>query len=112
MTVPQEDIFKAATRPPMKFGVPLVPLVVIVGAVMLVALWGGTLLSWWIALIAIIGAIPILVWMRIVTHRDDQRLRQMFLRMKLVMLQRNRGFWSARSYAPVRWRGMRNVYRR
>lgn len=108
----QEDIFKGATRPAMKFGIPLVPLVVIFGLTMLVILWGGTLVSWWIAPLVLGGVIPVLVWMRLVTKKDDQRLRQMFLRIKLAAAQRNRKFWHARTYAPVQWKGMKDAYRR
>jgi type IV secretion system protein VirB3 len=43
----REAIYKGATRPAMKFGVPLVPLVVLFGSAMLVTLWGGVLVSWW-----------------------------------------------------------------
>ena len=41
--VRQEAIYKGATRPAMKFGVPLVPLVVLFGGAMLLILWGGLL---------------------------------------------------------------------
>ena len=44
-----EAIYKGATRPAMKLGIPLVPLVVLFGTGMLLIMWGGTLLSWWIA---------------------------------------------------------------
>ena len=42
--VPQEAIYKGATRPAMKFGIPLVPLVVLFGSAMLLILWGGLLI--------------------------------------------------------------------
>ena len=45
-----EAIYKGATRPAMKLGIPLVPLVVLFGTGMLLIMWGGTLVSWWIAL--------------------------------------------------------------
>ena len=45
-----EAIYKGATRPAMKLGIPLVPLVVLFGTGMLLLVWGGTLVSWWIAL--------------------------------------------------------------
>ena len=40
--IQQEAIYKGATRPAMKFGVPLVPLVTLLGAGMLIIMWGGT----------------------------------------------------------------------
>jgi type IV secretion system protein VirB3 len=45
----REAIYKGATRPAMKFGVPLVPLVLLFGGGMLVTMRGGVLVSWWTA---------------------------------------------------------------
>ena len=92
----------------MKFGVPLVPLVVLIGAAMLVSVWGGFMLSWWIAVAVLTAVGPALAWMRLVTARDDQRLRQMVLAAKLRHHDRNRRFWQARSYAPILYRGGRD----
>ena len=47
--VPREAIYKGATRPAMKLGIPLVPLVVLFGLGMLIAIWGVVLLSGWVA---------------------------------------------------------------
>jgi type IV secretion system protein VirB3 len=101
----REAIYKGATRPAMKFGVPLVPLVVLFGGGMLTVVWGGLLVSWWIAAGVLAGTVPALVWMRLVAARDDQRFHQMFVAMKLRMHDRNRRFWHARSYAPTLYRG-------
>ena len=65
--VQREAIYKGATRPAMKFGIPLVPLVVLFGGGMLVIVWGGLLLSWWIAAGVVAAALPALAWMRFVT---------------------------------------------
>eukprot|EP01035_Chromulina_nebulosa_P040648 gene40648-54962_t len=62
-----------ATRPAMKLGVPLVPLVILFGIGMLVIMWGGVLVSWWIALGVVVAILPALAWMRFVTAKDDQR---------------------------------------
>ena len=105
-----EAIYKGATRPAMKLGIPLVPLVVLVGAGMLGILWGGTLVSWWLALAVAIAIGPALAWMRFVTARDDQRFRQMFVALKLRLHDRNRRFWHARSYAPTLYRGARDAW--
>ena len=56
--VPRETIYKGATRPAMKLGIPLVPLVVLFGAAMLLVLWTGLLLSWWISLAVVIVTVP------------------------------------------------------
>jgi type IV secretion system protein VirB3 len=107
-----EVIYKGATRPAMKLGIPLVPLVVLAGGAMLLILWSGTLLSWWAALTVLLAVLPALLWMRYVTRRDDQRFRQMFLVMKLQLHDHNRHFWRARSYSPTLYRGTRDAWHR
>ena len=110
--VPQETIYKGATRPAMKFGIPLVPLVVLLGSGMLVTLWGGLLLTWWVAVAVLAATIPALAWMRFVTHQDDQRFRQIFVAAKLWLHDRNWHFWQARSYAPTLYRGATDAWHR
>jgi type IV secretion system protein VirB3 len=100
-----EAIYKGATRPAMKLGIPLVPLVVMIGTAMLLIIWGGILVSGWIALAVVLALVPALVWMRRVTSRDDQRFRQMFVATKLRLHDHNRRFWRARSYSPTLYRG-------
>jgi type IV secretion system protein VirB3 len=100
-----EAIYKGATRPAMLLGIPLVPLVVLFGGGMLLIMWGGTLISWWIALAVLLSFVPALAWMRFVTSKDDQRFRQMFVAMKLRWCDHNQRFWCARSYAPTLYRG-------
>ena len=84
----------------MKFGIPLVPLVILFGGGMLLIMWGGALLSWWVAVGVLVALAPVLAWMRYVTHKDDQRFHQIFVGCKLRMHDRNRRLWRARSYAP------------
>ena len=108
--VPLEAIYKGATRPAMKFGIPLVPLVILFGTAMLLILWGGLLLSWWIAAGVVSATLPALAWMRMATRKDDQRFRQMFVAAKLKLHDRNRRFWHARSYAPTLYRGASHAW--
>lgn len=108
--VPLEAIYKGATRPAMKFGIPLVPLVVLFGTGMLLILWGGLLLSWWIAAGVVSATFPALAWMRFATRNDDQRFRQIFVAAKLKLHDRNRRFWHARSYAPTLYRGASDAW--
>jgi type IV secretion system protein VirB3 len=105
-----EAIYKGATRPAMKLGIPLVPLVVLFGSGMLLIIWGGTLLSWWVALAVLLAFVPAMLWMRFVTAQDDQRFRQMFVAAKLRLHDHNRRFWRARSYAPTLYRGARDAW--
>lgn len=105
-----EAIYKGATRPAMKLGIPLVPLVVLFGTGMLLIVWGGILVSWWVALAVLMAIAPALGWMRYVTAKDDQRFRQMFVAAKLRLHDRNRHFWQARSYAPSLYRRARDAW--
>jgi len=105
-----EAIYKGATRPAMKMGVPLVPLVLLFGSSMLLIMWGGALVSWWIALVVALAVVPALLWMRFVTAKDDQRFRQMFVALKLRLHDHNRHLWSARSYSPTLYRGARDAW--
>jgi type IV secretion system protein VirB3 len=100
-----EAIYKGATRPAMKLGIPLVPLVLLFGSGMLIIMWGGILLSWWIAVGVLLSFVPALLWMRWVTARDDHRFRQMFVALKLRLHDNNRRLWRARSYTPTLYRG-------
>jgi type IV secretion system protein VirB3 len=107
-----EAIYKGATRPAMKMGIPLVPLVVLFGTGMLLTLWIGTLVTWWIAPVVLVAFVPSLAWMRFVTSRDDQRFRQMFLALRLRFHERNRRFWVSRSYSPYLHQGARDAWHR
>lgn len=100
-----ETIYKGATRPAMLLGVPLVPLVILCGLTVLLALWGGILVSGWISFLVLLAVVPSFLWMRQVTRRDDQRFRQAFLALKLRQRCRNRVLWRSRSYAAHVYRG-------
>ncbi len=105
-----EAIYKGATRPAMKLGIPLVPLVLLFGTGMLMMMWGGILVSGWVAVVVLAAVVLALGWMRYVTAKDDQRFRQMFVAAKLRLHDRNRRFWRARSYAPTVYRGARDAW--
>ena len=105
-----EAIYKGATRPAMKLGIPLVPLVILFGTGMLLILWGGILVSWWIAVGVVLCFVPVLLWMRWLTAQDDQRFRQIFVALKLTLHDRNRRFWHARSYSPTLYRGASDAW--
>ena len=108
-----ETVFKGATRPPMKFGVPLVPLVVLMLPGFVSGMWLSTMVNWRFAPVIFGSLTACYVWMRVVTNHDDQRLMQMALRLKLSVRNPNRVLRNgARSYAPVNYRGGRNVWRR
>lgn len=112
LTLMREAIYKGATRPPMLFGIPLIPFILVSGFTALVSIWGAVLLSKWIAIVAIPCAFSLLMWMRHMSAKDDQRLRQLMLKLKLHMRAKNLRIWKCRSYAPYRFRGTRDDYAR
>jgi type IV secretion system protein VirB3 len=108
----REEIYKGATRPPMIFGIPLIPFIVIAGLAILVAMWGGVLVSKWFIVGAACSALPLLMWMRLISKKDDQCLHQVILKLKLALRSKNRRLWRCRSYAPYRFRSVRDDYAR
>lgn len=106
-----ETIYKGATRPAMKFGIPLVPLVVLAGLGALLGLWGGLFVGGWVLVLVAAVITPAFWWMRLVTQRDDQRFRQMLLAMRLAALDRNARFWKTRSYSPTVYKGVDDAWR-
>lgn len=107
-----EPIYKGATRPVMMLGVPFVPLVIVVGSAMLLVMWVGLLYSWWVLPVVVSVLAPLFGWMRFLTHRDDQRFRQMFFAVRLWLPARNHMLWRCRSYSPYLHRGARHVWHR
>lgn len=106
----RETVYKGATRPAMKLGIPLAPLVLLFGSGMLLIVWGGLLVSWWTAPGVLLVLCPALLWMRVVTAQDDQRCRQIVLALKLRLHDHNHRFWRSRSYAPTQYRGARDAW--
>ena len=98
----REPIYKGATRPAMKWGVPLMALVVVFMPAIVLGAWGAILVNWMIAPVAAIVILPLYGWMRWVTYNDDQRLLQMILKIKLIRANPNRRMWTARSYSSHR----------
>ncbi|NRF71367.1 VirB3 family type IV secretion system protein [Aquincola sp. S2] len=108
----REAIYKGATRPAMKAGVPLIPIVVVLMPIALVTLWVGSLVSPWAFLVGVSLDGAVYLWMRSVTARDDQRLTQWFKALKLNHLNSNRRLFGLRSYSAYRARGANDVWRR
>jgi type IV secretion system protein VirB3 len=98
----REPIYKGATRPATKWGVPLMALVGVFMPAVVLGAWGAILVAWQIAPAVVAALVPLYVWMRYVTYKDDQRLLQMMLKLKLVWLNPNRRLWKARSYSSHR----------
>ena len=98
----REPIYKGATRPAMKWGVPMMALVAVFMPTIVLGAWGAILITWLIAPAVVIVILPLYAWMRWVTYNDDQRLLQMILNIKLVFANPNRRMWKARSYSGHR----------
>jgi len=107
-----EAIYKGATRPPTIFGVPLVPFLLVGASGFLSGMY--LLIYGSIAWTGVVGGVvlPLFLWMRLLTGKDDQRLRQMLLAARLALACPNRRFWTCRSYSPLVYRGNRDAWRR
>lgn len=108
-----ETIFKGATRPSMKYGVPLAPLLAVVLPAMLGGLWLSVLVHAALGLLVFGTAAVAVFWMRWVTARDDQRLMQVLLLLKLRLWNRNASLRNGlRSYSIFSYQRSAHVWRR
>ena len=95
--------FKGCTKPAMFANVPLIPFLVLTLFLFVGAMWAYVLVSWYLSLFLLIAYFPLYLTMRAISRKDDQRLRQIMLRMRMDMRQRNRRIWGAVSYGPLRF---------
>jgi type IV secretion system protein VirB3 len=100
----RHPIFKGCTRPAMKMGIPLTPLVVVVGIALLAGVWGAYFFGILAGIVVLIVLIPVLMTMRGITKKDDQRLSQLILWCQLHFGNRSKAFWGATSYSPIRYK--------
>lgn len=99
----RDPVFKGCTRPAMLWGIPLVAFLLVGGGMLLPAIW-ALLASPPLGVGILFLMIPVFITMRTVTKRDDQRLAQLALRLRMRLMQRNLRFWGAHAYAPVRFK--------
>lgn len=86
-------------------GVPMIPLMLVTGVFLLLAVWMFYLVSPYITLFLLIAYIPLFITMRQITKKDDQRLRQMMLRLRMRVRQRpGKALWGAVSFSPIRYK--------
>lgn len=80
----------------MLFGVPMVPLATVTGAVVLLAVWTS---------LYVLGLlIPIVLTMKAIVQSDDQQFRLLFLKLWCRGAPHhngNRRFWKSSAYAPI-----------
>jgi type IV secretion system protein VirB3 len=101
MNTLRDPVFKGCTRPAMLWGVPLVPLLVVGGSILIPAIW-TLLASPPVGVGVVLLLIPVFATMRALTRHDDQRLAQYGLRVRMAFRQRNRRVWGAHAYVSVR----------
>lgn len=79
----------------MLFGVPVIPLVIVGGSIVL--------LSVWISMFILPLIVPIVLVMRQITKTDDQMFRLLGLKaqFRLIHFNRTGRFWRASAYSPV-----------
>jgi type IV secretion system protein VirB3 len=97
----RDPVFKGCTRPAMLWGVPLVPFLMVGGGMLIPSIW-ALLASPSLGVGLLFLILPVFVAMRVITRRDDHRLAQYTLRVRLVFRQRNRRFWGIHAYLPIR----------
>jgi len=101
----RDYIFKGCTRPAMMLGVPLVPLLVLMGVCFLSGLWGIIFSSsLWPAFIAIMFFTVMIITMRAIVKKDDQRFRQIYLWVNLRLFNFSKRHWGVTSYSPYRYK--------
>lgn len=94
--IQKDPLFKGCTRPAMVFGVPIVPLGIVVGTVILLTVWINMLVA--------LSLIPLVFTMRMITKSDDQQFRLLGLKLWCRVLphaNRNALFWNASTYSPL-----------
>lgn len=100
-----DPIFRGCTRPAMLARVPMLPFILVTGAFMLLAVWTSYLVNNYLALFIALAYAPVLVTMRNVTKKDDQRLRQLALQVRMRWRQYlTRRQWGAYTYSPLRYK--------
>ena len=90
----KDHLFKGCTRPPMLFGIPVTPLVIVVGVVVLLSIYFTILL---------VASLPlILIAMRVIAASDDQQYRLLAqkIRFRWMKYDFNHEFWKASAYSP------------
>jgi type IV secretion system protein VirB3 len=99
----RDPIFRGCTRPAMLAGVPMIPLLVVSGVFLLVTMWCVYLVSPYVALYLAVTYVPILLTMKAITKKDDQRLHQMMMRARMRFRHgAGRALWGATSFGPLR----------
>lgn len=94
-----EPLFKACTRPPMIFSVPMAPLLVSSGLIVLISMWANYFGA---GLWGLLVLIPNYVTLRVITHFDEGKLGLLWLRILCRRHDRTRRcYGGATVYSPL-----------
>jgi type IV secretion system protein VirB3 len=108
----RETIDKGATRPAMVWGIPLPAFIALVGSAFLLCVWGIQVVGLWMIPAMVLAVAPPAIWMHAATRRDDQRLHQFGLLLRLRLGHHASAVWgAARSYSPIRYRSTTDAWR-
>ncbi len=89
----------------MTASVPMVPFFLLTGFFVALGMYGFYLIDPLFPLFLLLIYFPIYYYMRIITKKDDQRLAQVLLRMRLRLRMRAaKAQWGAVTYAPLKYR--------
>lgn len=102
--VSKHRFFKGCTRPAMFMGVPMMHFLLVSGVFMLASMWCFYLVSAYVSLGLVMAYAPIVVVMREMTKKDDQRLRQLLMRARMRYRHFNKSLWGALSFSPLRYK--------
>jgi type IV secretion system protein VirB3 len=103
--IARDPIFKGCTRPAMLMGVPTLPMITLTVAFLLAGMWLFYLVSGFVTLFLILIYLPLLMTLKTITKRDDQRLRQLWLRARMRLRMGSiRQSWGAYTYSPIRYK--------
>lgn len=101
----RDKLFKGCTRPAMFASVPMMPFFLVTGAFVVAGMYAFLLIGPLLLLFLVVLYVPIYATMMLVTKKDDQRLSQLFLRMRMrVRLAAGRVQWGAITYSPLKYR--------
>lgn len=95
----KQPLFKGLTRPPMIKGVPMTPLILVMGFIILIAFYSQNFF--------ILGLIiPAFFIMRTMVKHDDYIFRLLFLKLRFITNPISRKFHNAKTYIPNSYRQM------
>jgi type IV secretion system protein VirB3 len=101
----EDPVFKACTRPSMFAGVPMVPFLVISGLFLLVGMWTLLFINFYVPLVLAMIYFPLIAVLRQITKKDDQRLKQLFMRSRMRLRHSaGKALWGAVSYSPISYK--------